>query len=117
MAQAFRHIVGDKPRARHPREGGEFVDHALDIVHLPHDRVDTLVENIAVGDDKAAIFALQPFGRKLDRRQRIFDLMRNAPRHIGPRRGALGGDEIGDVIERDDIVFLGRPPSSVVTQG
>ena len=54
-------------------------------------------------DDFAGIFALQPFGGELDRRQRILDLMRDAARDIGPGGGALGGDEIGDVVEGDDI--------------
>ena len=38
------------------------------------------------------IFALQPLGGKLDRRQRILDLMRDAARDIGPGGGALGAE-------------------------
>ena len=48
------------------------------------------------------IFALEPLGGKLDRRQRILDLMGDAARDIGPGGGALGADQIGDVVEGDD---------------
>ena len=56
-----------------------------------------------IGGDLVAVFALQPFGRELDRRQRILDLVRDAPRHVGPGGGALRRHEIGDVVEGDDI--------------
>ena len=36
-----------------------------------------------------AVFAAQAFRRKLDRRQRIFDLVRDAARDVGPGGGAL----------------------------
>ena len=49
-----------------------------------------------------AVAALQPLGRKLDRGQRILDLVGDAARHVGPGRGALGGDQVGDVVERHD---------------
>ena len=45
---------------------------------------------------------LQPLRRKLDRRQRILDLMRDAPRHVRPGGTALRRHQIGDVVERDD---------------
>ena len=35
-------------RLGHAREGREFVDHALDVVDLPHDRVCALIEDIAI---------------------------------------------------------------------
>ncbi len=104
---AFAEIVALDARLRHAREGREFVHHALDVVDLAHDRVGALVENIAVLRDEAAVFALQPLGRKLDRRQRISDFMRDAARDVGPGGGALRGDEIGDVVERDDIALVG----------
>ena len=46
--------------------------------------------------------ALQPLGRELDRGQRIFDLVCDAPRHIGPGGLALGRLQLGDVVEGDD---------------
>ena len=109
LPDAFAEIVPLGPRLGHAREGGEFVDHALDVVDLPHDRVGALIEDVAVLRDELAIFALEPLGRKLDRGQRILDLMGDAARHVGPGRGALRGDEIGDVVQRDDEV---RMPST-----
>ena len=58
--------------------------------------------------DHGGVFAAQPFGRKLDRRERVLDLVRDAARHVGPGRGALRGHELGDVVERHDVAVLGR---------
>ena len=46
--------------------------------------------------------ALQPFGGKLDWRQRILDFVCDAACDICPRRGALRRLQFGDVVERDD---------------
>ena len=54
-----------------------------------------------------AVFALETLGRKLDRRQRILDLMRDAPGDVGPGRVALRRDELGDVVEGHDMAMLG----------
>ena len=88
-------------RLRHAGEGRELVDHALDVVDLPHDRVRALVEHLAIRGDDLAVFAADALGRELDRGQRVLDLVRDAPRHVGPGGGALRRDEIGDVVERD----------------
>ncbi len=53
--------------------------------------------------DDLAEFAADAFGRKLDRRQRILDFVGDAARDVAPGRGALRGDELGDVVERDDV--------------
>ena len=58
-------------------------------------------------DDMPAIAALQPFGRELDRRQRVLDFMGDAARDVGPGGAALRGDEVGDVVERDDAALVG----------
>ena len=42
---------------------------------------------------------LQPLGRELDRRQRVLDLVRQAPRHLAPGLAALRRDDLGDVVE------------------
>ena len=87
---------------RHAREGRELVDHAADVADLADDRVGALREDFGIGGDLAGIFALQPLGRKLDRRQRILDLVRDAARDVGPGGGALRRDQIGDVVEGGD---------------
>ena len=42
---------------------------------------------------------LQPLGRELDRRQRVLDLVGQAPRHLAPGLDALRRDQLGDVVE------------------
>ena len=49
--------------------------------------------------------APQPLGRKLDRRQRVLHLVRDSPRHVAPGRHALRHDEVGHVVEGDDIAL------------
>src|SRR3546814_7154603 len=49
------------------------------------------------------IAALQPFGGKLDRGQRVLDLMRDTPRHVGPGGAALVGKLLRDVVEGQDV--------------
>ena len=46
-----------------------------------------------------AELAAQAFGRKLDRSQRIFDLVRDAPRHFAPRFHPLDLRNLADVLE------------------
>ena len=79
----------------------ELVDHALDVVDLAHDRVGALLEHRRILGDRLAVFAPQPLGRELDRRQRVLDLVRDAARDVGPGRGALRRHQLGDVVERD----------------
>jgi len=93
-------IVGRDYGFGHARKAGEFVDHAPDIVDLTHDGVGALLEDAGrVLADDFSIFAAQPLGRQLDRRQRILDFMRDAARDVGPGRGALCGDQFGNVVE------------------
>ncbi len=103
LLQKFLNVFRAHHRRRHAREGREFVDHAPDIADLPDDRVGALGEDLGIGFDLAGIFALEPFGRKLDRRQRILDLMGDTARDIGPGRRALRRDQVGDVVEGDDV--------------
>ena len=58
-------------------------------------------------DDDFAVFAAQPLGRQLDRRQRVLDLVGDAARDVGPGRGALRENQLGDVVDGDDVAVLG----------
>ena len=69
--------------------------------------VGALLENGGVLDDHLAVFAAQPLGRQLDRRQRVLDLVGDAPRNIRPSRGALRQHQLGDVVDGDDVAVLG----------
>ena len=89
-------------------KAGEFIDHAADILDLADDRVGALIEDgPVVLIDLLAVAALEALGRKLDRRQRVLDLMGDAAGDVRPGGRALGDDEIGDVVEGDDVGFLG----------
>ncbi len=110
LTHAVGEVVARRPRLRHAGERGELVDHALDVVDLADDRVGALVENVLALDDVAAVAALEPLGGKLDRRQRILDLVGDAPGDVGPGGGALRRDEVADVVERDDAAGRRRVP-------
>src|SRR5690606_32205024 len=98
--------VGDFGRGlRHAGKGREFIHHAADVANLADDGVDALVEDLAVILQLAAIAAAQPFGRELDGRQRILDLVGDAAGHVGPGTGTLRRLEIGNVIEGQHIAL------------
>ena len=107
LAHRVGDVLGRDHRLRHARELRELVDHALDVVDLAHDRVGALIEHGRIVGDGLAVFAPQPLGRELDRRQRVLDLVRDAARDVGPGRGALRRHQLGDVVERDDVAALG----------
>ncbi len=100
------HVFVHDRRFGHAREGGELVDHALYLVDLAHDRVGALFEDFAIGGDHLPVLAADSLGGELDRGQRVLDLVGDAPRHVCPGGGPLGGDEIGDVVQRDDHALL-----------
>ncbi len=50
-------------------------------------------------DDHLAVLAAQALGRKLYGRQGVLDLVGDAAGDVGPGRGALRGDQLGDVVE------------------
>ena len=101
------HRVGDvfafDHGLRHPRKAREFVDHPPDVVDLPHNGFGALLEYGLVFSDDLAELAPDTLGRKLDRRQRIFDFMRDAARDVGPCRGPLCGNQFGNVVKCDDV--------------
>ncbi len=105
LTHDIAHVVTFHHRLRHPREGRELVDHAADVRHLANDGVGALVEHVAVLGDGVAVFAADTLGGKLDRRERILDLMSDAARHVGPGGAALSADQLGDVIEGQDIAL------------
>ena len=78
-------------RLGHAREVGEFVDHAAQVADLADDRSGQPLERLLVGLDFLPEAALQPFGGELDRRQRVLDLVGDAPRDVRPGGAALVG--------------------------
>jgi len=102
VAHQLLRFLAPHNRRRHAGKGGELIHHAADIADLPDNGFDALGEDVRIARDFLAVFALQALGGQLDGCQRILDLMRDAPRHIGPGRGALRRNEIGNVIESHD---------------
>src|SRR5579883_2830653 len=95
-------IVGPQHRRRHPRKCGKLVDHAADIADMADDRVGADGKGLGILLDLPQVFATQPFGRELDRRQRVLDLVGDTAGDVGPGRFALGRQKLGDVVEGDD---------------
>ena len=89
----------------HAGESGELIDHPPDVGDLADDGVGALLEDLAVFGDGVAVFAANALGRKLDRRQRVLDLVCDAARHVGPGGRALSNDQLGDVVERHHVAL------------
>src|SRR5579883_3549588 len=62
----------------------------------------TDAEGFGVALDLLQIAAAQPFGGKLDRGQRVLDLVGDAAGDVGPGRLALRRQQLGDVVEGND---------------
>src|SRR5664280_3582674 len=86
LSYGVGHILGGDHRLRHAREARELVDHPPYVVDLAHDGVRALLEYGAVFADHVSVFAAQTFGRQLNRRKRVLDLMRDAARDVRPGR-------------------------------
>ena len=67
---------------------------------MADDGVRALGECVRIGLNLPGKAPLQPFRGKLNRGQRILDLMRDTARDIGPGRLALGRLQFGDVVKR-----------------
>ena len=78
----------------------ERVDHLLHRIDLRDDGVRRALEDLRVLRIHAAEeLAPHALRRQLDGRQRILDLVRQAPRHLAPGRIALRLQQRGDVVE------------------
>ena len=81
----------------------KFVDHAADIVDLAADNGKILAELRTCRLVFRPVFAPQPVRRKLDRGERILDLVRDTAGHVRPGRLALRRQQVGHIVERNDI--------------
>src|SRR3546814_6856274 len=79
LATEIGQILGLHDWRRQPRERGELVDHASEVIHLADDRVGALLKGLGIVRYLRQIAPPQPFGGELDRRQRVLDLMGDAP--------------------------------------
>ena len=106
LTDRIGHVLRRHYRRWHARKPRELVHHTPDIVDLPHDRAGALLEYRLVFGDDLPVLAAQTFSGKLDRRQRVLDLVRDAAGDVGPRGCTLRGDELGNVIQRNDVAML-----------
>src|SRR3546814_8005667 len=63
------------------------------------DLIGELAEGRRIALDLVAETALEPLGGELERRQRILDLVRDAPGDVGPGRAPLVVQLLGDILE------------------
>src|SRR5262249_31253459 len=91
----------------HAGEGRELIDHAADVADLTDNRVGALVEDLLVVADLIAVLAFEPLCRKLDGGQWILDFVGNASGDVGPGGVSLSGDQVGNVVEGQDMAVAG----------
>ena len=105
LADQLAEVEGPALGRGHPRELRELVDDAAEVVGLAHDHVGVLLERGTLRADHRAELAAQALGRELDRGERVLDLVGDAPGDVAPRRHALRHDEVGHVVEGDDVAL------------
>ena len=115
-------LVGDR-RRRHAGERGELVDHPSDVADMADDGVGADPEGLRVALDLGQVLLLDALGGELDRGQRVLDLVGDPPGDVRPGRLALSRQQLGDVVEGDDIAvdsalpLLGGGPGEQRAQG
>src|SRR3546814_16971278 len=67
LATEIGQILGLHDWRRQPRERGELVDHASEVIHLADDRVGALLNGLGIVRYLRQIAPPQPFGGELDR--------------------------------------------------
>ena len=86
----------------------EVVDHALHGVDLVDDGGGAALEQFGFFLRQAVLeLHLHALGRQLDRRERVLDLVRQAPRDFAPGHRALRRDHVRDIVEHDDEAAVG----------
>ena len=90
------------PGARLPRIDREIVDHVLHRADLAHDRLRSSQKRVFVGTTEfPGKFDRKSLGGKLDRGERVLDLVCETARDFRPSRVALCFSELGHVVENN----------------
>jgi hypothetical protein len=95
---------------------GEFVHHAAQVADLPDDRAGQPRERVG-SSDLLAVAPLQALGRKLDGRQRVLDLVRDAARHVRPGGGALVEQLVSDIVKVSTVPPVTRTRFTASVRG
>ena len=106
----FVDVLMPENRLGHPREVGEFVDHAAQVADLPDDCTCQPLKRFRLGLNFLSEAALEPLGRELDRCQRVLDLMSDPAGNVRPGGTPLVAELVGDVVEGDDGAVLIADP-------
>ena len=108
MVRALR-SSGSEPRGGQAGVVAELVDELLHGLHLGDDGADRADQDVLVGAFELGFeLVLQAFGAELDGGERVLDLVSEAAGHFAPGGAALGGDDLGDVVEHDGRSSGGR---------
>ena len=91
-----------RPRRGHPRELRELVDERLERLDFPDDRRRAFLDERAGGGRRRRELPAHSLGAQLNRGQRILDLVRQAARHVAPRRHPLRPDERRHIVEHEN---------------
>ena len=84
---------------RHAGKIGKLVDQVFQLIHRLDDHLGAFVKDRLIAAEARQVAFPQPLGRKLDRRERILDLVGDAPGHLAPGRHALGLHHLGHVVQ------------------
>ena len=94
-------------RGRQARVIAELVDHQLQRADLVDDRLRTARQHLGLGGRQlVGELVLHPLGGELDRRERVLDLVREAPRDLAPGDRALGAHHLAHVVEHHQPAAL-----------
>ncbi len=99
LANEFGERLLPEHRLGHSGEGRELVDHTPEVADLALDRPGQLDEGGVVLRQLGAIATVEPFGRQMDRGQRVLDLMRDPARDVRPGRTTLIRQSLRHVVE------------------
>ncbi|MDT4844332.1 hypothetical protein FQZ97_782880 [compost metagenome] len=102
-------VDGGELRRGQSRVVAEFVDQVLHGVDLIDDGADRFVQQGLLGRLELALqLHGQALCRQLDRRERVLDLVRQAPGHLPPGPGTLGGHHFRHIVEHQQALVVGQ---------
>jgi len=101
------HIQTRQLQRRAARIVGKIAHHVFHRADLADDGLRGALQQLRVlFIELAAKFVLQALRRKLDRRERVLDFVREAARHLAPSRLPFRPQQVADVIEHDHITRI-----------
>src|SRR5439155_25840900 len=88
-------------------KGRELIDQLLNRLHLLGNTADASIEDLRIISNLWGKAPVQTFGRELDRRERVLDLVGDPTRHLSPGLHALDSHDLGHIRKKaDDALHL-----------